>query len=97
MVRSAVLLANVCSMMLTESPTSHCCRCADIPHSERSKRSYSCVLAIIPGPKEPSNMEPYLEPMVEELRLLGPEGGLTSACAAHDAPAMQQCSSAPTA
>jgi hypothetical protein len=49
-------------------------RCADVPHSHRAKRQYCHVLAIIPGPKEPANLAPYLKPLLLDLHEAGPDG-----------------------
>lgn len=35
-------------------------RCADLPDDEKSKQRYSHILAIIPGPKAPSVLRPFL-------------------------------------
>lgn len=40
----------------------------------RSKREFVQPLLIIPGPREPKNIDPYLELLLEELRELGPSG-----------------------
>jgi hypothetical protein len=32
------------------------------------------VLAIIPGPKEPANLAPYLKPLLLDLEKVGPDG-----------------------
>ena len=45
-----------------------------MPHSHRAKRQYCHVLAIIPGPKEPTNLAPYLKPLLLDLNEAGPDG-----------------------
>ena len=51
-----------------------CIRSVDIPHAHRSKARFCFPVAILPGPKEPSRIEPYLEPLFKELEVLGPGG-----------------------
>lgn len=51
-----------------------CCRCADMPLSHLNRRRFFHVVGIIPGPKEPSNLDPYLENLVEEFQQYGPSG-----------------------
>lgn len=41
-------------------------RCADLPVTHRTQRRFCMPLAIIPGPSEPKNMWPYLQPMARE-------------------------------
>ena len=41
-------------------------RCANMPNLYRSKRKFCRVVALIPGPKEPPSMDPYVNLMVHE-------------------------------
>lgn len=45
-----------------------------MPLSHLNRRCYTYVVGIIPGPLEPEHIEPYLEPLLEELKEYGPEG-----------------------
>ena len=47
-------------------------RSCDIPQSHRSKRAFTKILAIIPGPAEPKSMDPYMKPILHEFRALQP-------------------------
>ena len=49
-------------------------RCADLSPAYRNKRRFSHIIAIIPGPKEPSNIAPYLQKTLDAFRKYGPEG-----------------------
>lgn len=57
-------------------------RCADMPVSHLNRRCYSHIVGIIPGPQEPRNLDPYLEPLLEEFRRYrpGPKGELGCDC-----------------
>lgn len=49
-------------------------RSADIPEKYKGKREFSEVTIIIPGPREPTNLDIYLEPLLEDLAEYGPDG-----------------------
>lgn len=52
-------------------------RCGDLPHQERSKLNFTRILAIIPGPSEPKQLEPYLEDTLAAFNKFQPaKGGL---------------------
>lgn len=46
-----------------------------MPLSHVNRRRFSHIVGIIPGPKEPSNVDPYLQRLVEEFKQFGPQGG----------------------
>ena len=48
------------------------CRSSDLGPLHRDKTSYVRILAIIPGPDEPKNMAPYIQPLLEDLKRYGP-------------------------
>lgn len=50
------------------------CRCADMPLSQLNRRRFCHVVGIIPGPKEPINIDPYLERLLQEFKQYGPSG-----------------------
>ena len=45
-----------------------------MPITVRSKREFVVPLVLIPGPREPKNIESYLQLLLEELCELGPGG-----------------------
>ena len=49
-------------------------RCRDIPHAHRSKLAFCAPLAIIPGPKAPQDMAPYLQLIFQEIAIAGSQG-----------------------
>jgi hypothetical protein len=49
-------------------------RCCDVSAAQRMKRRFSHIVAIIPGPVEPKNLEPYLQNTLDVLQKHGPEG-----------------------
>lgn len=49
-------------------------RCADISPRDKGKEWNQKVVAIIPGPKQPEVLLPYLSPMLSELETLASEG-----------------------
>lgn len=49
-------------------------RCLDIEPLYRSKARFVTPLVIIPGPKEPSNITPYLQGTLQAFREFGPSG-----------------------
>jgi len=51
-----------------------CCRSADIPVEHKGRREFSDVVILMPGPREPKNVDPYLEPLLLELVKYGPKG-----------------------
>mgnify|MGYP001810129151 FL=1 len=52
-------------------------RCGDLPHQERSKLHFTRILAIIPGPCEPKQLDPYLEDTLAAFNKFAPaQGGL---------------------
>lgn len=42
-------------------------RCADLPDQVKNQMNYSSLLGITVGPKEPSSMDAYLQPIISEL------------------------------
>lgn len=48
------------------------CRSGDLPHQHRSKSRFAKIIAIIPGPDEPGNLDAYFQPLLEDLRRYGP-------------------------
>ena len=55
--------------------------CVDMPISVRSKRNFVQPVVIIPGPREPKNMRPYVELLLEEFeRAAGADGRRAHAC-----------------
>lgn len=50
-------------------------RCLDLPPEIRSKKRMAAPLVIIPGPKEPSNLEPYISGVLQEFSAYGPTMG----------------------
>jgi hypothetical protein len=55
-------------------------RCADMPLSHLNRRRFSHVVGIIPGPSEPSKIDPYLEPLLDDFKKYGPQGKHHSVC-----------------
>ena len=55
-------------------------RCADMPLSHLNRRRFSHVVGIIPGPSEPSNIDPYLEPLLDDFKKYGPQGKHQHVC-----------------
>lgn len=49
-------------------------RCEDLSPVLRGKKEFTRVLMIIPGPKEPSNVDIYMELMTREFAAYGPDG-----------------------
>ena len=49
-------------------------RCGDMPLGHLNRRCHSHVVGIIPGPKEPDKLDPYLEPLLDEFKAYGPKG-----------------------
>jgi hypothetical protein len=49
-------------------------RCLDLPPYLRNKLRFTLPLMVVPGPKEPKSMDPYLEAILEEAREYGPTG-----------------------
>lgn len=45
-----------------------------MPLSHLNRRCYSHIVGIIPGPQEPKNLDPYLQPLVDEFKQYGPKG-----------------------
>jgi len=43
---------------------------ANLPPDVRIKRENLMISALIPGPKEPKNFNSFLQPLVEELKIL---------------------------
>lgn len=62
-------------------------RCADMPLSHLNRRRFTHIVGIIPGPAEPSNIDPYLEPLLEEFNKYGPK----SECLFGDMPTFCTC------
>lgn len=55
----------------------HCtCRSADIPDKYKGKKDFSEVTIIVPGPREPKNLDIYMEPLLEDLKAYGPDGAV---------------------
>ena len=50
------------------------CRCIDIPVTHRGRRSFCLPLLVIPGPKEPPSIAPYLRNTLEAFKKFGPFG-----------------------
>ena len=46
----------------------------NIPERMRSQLQFTKLLAIIPGPSEPSAMDPYISPIVMDFKKHGPDG-----------------------
>lgn len=59
-----------------------CNRCVDIQAMYRSKSRFVCPLVVIPGPKEPSNISPYVQGILQAFKKYGP-GGECSCCVVH--------------
>jgi hypothetical protein len=57
-------------------------RCADLAAKGRGQTRFLRVLMVIPGPKEPASLDPYLKRVLEEL-----QEGAPPACAAAQASA----------
>lgn len=47
-----------------------------MPLSQLNRRRFCHVVGIIPGPKEPVKLNPYLESLVQEFKQFGPGGEL---------------------
>jgi hypothetical protein len=47
-----------------------------MPLSQLNRRRFCHVVGIIPGPKEPVKLDPYLENLVQEFKQYGPTGEL---------------------
>lgn len=45
-----------------------------MPLSHLNRRCYSHIVGIIPGPQEPKNLDPYLQPLLDEFKQFGPQG-----------------------
>lgn len=45
-----------------------------MPLSQLNRRRFCHVVGIIPGPKEPINIDPYLERLLQEFKQYGPSG-----------------------
>lgn len=52
------------------------CSSAVIPDKYKGKKDFCEVTIIIPGPKEPKNLDTYLEPLLEDLKAYGPDGAV---------------------
>jgi hypothetical protein len=52
------------------------CRSADIPEKYKGKKEFSEVCIIVPGPREPKNLDVYLEPLLEDFKAYGPNGAV---------------------
>ena len=50
------------------------CRCADVPWVFRSIRDFCHLIVIIPGPDEPSCLDPYMEELFTDSQKYGPAG-----------------------
>eukprot|EP00882_Tetradesmus_deserticola_P007756 GHRQ01008166.1.p1 GENE.GHRQ01008166.1~~GHRQ01008166.1.p1 ORF type:complete len:392 (+),score=63.85 GHRQ01008166.1:1269-2444(+) len=50
-------------------------RCGDLPHQDRSKLRFTRILAIIPGPSEPKNLDPYLQDTLAAFNKFSPGNG----------------------
>ena len=46
------------------------------PTRTKGKKDFAEVAIIVPGPKEPKNLDIYLEPLLEDLRAYGPDGAV---------------------
>ncbi len=53
-------------------------RCGDIPWVWRSRREFTHMVVIIPGPKEPESMAPYMQELLTDLSTYGPSGAETT-------------------
>ena len=51
-----------------------------MPPMDKGKKEYSEVVVLIPGPREPKNLDIYWEPLLEDLKLYGPAGETAAAC-----------------
>lgn len=49
-------------------------RCAGMSSVDKTKGTWVRVLLVIPGPKEPSSMQPYLQETAEFFKAHGPSG-----------------------
>ena len=65
MLERVTLSADTCAAPCT-------CRCKDLPASHVNKREFTRLLAIIPGPREPLELAPYLEPILRAFKRYGP-------------------------
>ena len=45
-----------------------------MPLSQLNRRRFCHIVGIIPGPKEPVKIDPYLENLLEEFKQYGPAG-----------------------
>jgi hypothetical protein len=50
------------------------CRSADLPNSERSKRKFTDVALVLPGKREPTHLEVFVQSFFEFLAKAGPDG-----------------------
>ncbi len=65
--------------VLTQAISRICCvlcRCADLPYVFRSNRDFCHLLVIIPGPKEPKSVDPYVDELLRDFKKYGPSGML---------------------
>lgn len=49
-------------------------RCADVSARDKGKKWNQHVIAIIPGPRQPDVLAPYLTALIDELKVLADEG-----------------------
>ncbi|KAK9906510.1 hypothetical protein WJX75_003063 [Coccomyxa subellipsoidea] len=49
-------------------------RCFDLPAHARSRQEFCVPLLVIPGPKEPKNLKPYLDHMLQEFKEVASQG-----------------------
>lgn len=47
-----------------------------MPLSHLNRRRFCHIVGIIPGPKEPCSVDPYLQKLLAEFKQYGPKGGL---------------------
>lgn len=53
-------------------------RCVDIPATHRNRRGFSLPLLVIPGAREPANLDPYFQLFLRDFRRFGPDIGTCS-------------------
>lgn len=56
------------------------CRCSDLPAAWRGSAEFCMPLLIIPGPREPGNIDPMLRVVFQDFAQLGPQGMLLHTC-----------------
>ena len=54
------------------------CRCYEMPADMRARSAYHMPLLVIPGPREPKRIKPYLARTLQAFLDFGPEGELPS-------------------